>query len=64
MDGRREWGVWAEAGWKNVLGSEEESRGHLEKGVPGRGPRKIQGLKTPGDKAARTDPALQPRPSL
>ena len=37
MDGGREWGVWAEAGWKSVLGSEEESRGDLEKGVPGRG---------------------------
>ena len=37
VDGGRERGAWAEAGWKNVLGSEEEPRGDPEKGVPGRG---------------------------
>ena len=44
MDGGREWGVWAEAGWKNVVGSEEESHGDLENGVPGREPGQSPGV--------------------
>lgn len=37
---------------------------HRGEGCPRQRTKEMQGLKTPGDKAARTDPALQPRPSL